>query len=59
VLTPPIPRSIRFAEAPAAGRSILQTSRTSKGAQAYRQVAAGLLASWRIRPGRRRAPDIA
>ena len=54
VLQPPIPRSVRFAEAPAAGRSILTTARTSKGAQAYRDVAAGLMRSWRIRPGRRR-----
>jgi chromosome partitioning protein len=44
VLEPPIPKSIRFAEAPAAGRSILRTSRSSKGAQAYREVAAKLLA---------------
>src|SRR5215210_6358921 len=43
VLEPPIPKSIRFAEAPAAGRSILRTSRSNKGAQAYRDVAAGLL----------------
>lgn len=42
VLEPPIPKSIRFAEAPAAGRSVLATARTSKGAQAYRQVAATL-----------------
>lgn len=43
VIEPPIPKSIRFAEAPAAGRSILRTARTNKGAQAYRDVAAGLL----------------
>jgi chromosome partitioning protein len=45
VLSPPIPKTVRFAEAPAVGRSILATSRTSKGAEAYREVAAGLLAS--------------
>lgn len=44
ILTPPIPKTIRFAEAPAIGRSVLSTARTSKGAEAYRQVAAGLLA---------------
>ena len=44
VLSPPIPKTVRFAEAPAVGRSILSTSRTSKGAAAYREVAAGLLA---------------
>lgn len=44
VLTPPIPRTVRFAEAPAVGRSILATARRSRGAAAYREVAAGLLA---------------
>ena len=43
VLEPPIPKTVRFAEAPAVGRSILATARTSKGAQAYRDVAAALL----------------
>jgi chromosome partitioning protein len=43
VVEPPIPKTIKFAEAPAAGRSILATSRTSKGAQAYREVAANLV----------------
>jgi len=44
VIEPPIPKTIKFAEAPAAGRSILATSRNSKGATAYREVAANLLA---------------
>ena len=44
VLEPPIPRTVRFAEAPAVGRSILATARSSKGARAYREVAEGLLA---------------
>jgi chromosome partitioning protein len=39
VIEPPIPKSIRFAEAPAAGCSILRTTRTHKGAEAYREVA--------------------
>ncbi len=43
VLSPPIPKTVRFAEAPAVGRSILSTARSSKGAAAYREVAAGLL----------------
>ena len=43
VIEPPIPKTIKFAEAPAAGRSILRTSRTSKGATAYREVAANLV----------------
>jgi chromosome partitioning protein len=42
VVEPPIPKSIRFAEAPAAGRSILRTTRTHRGADAYREVARGL-----------------
>jgi len=42
VVEPPIPKTIKFAEAPAAGRSILATSRTSKGAKAYREVASAL-----------------
>ena len=42
VVEPPIPKSIRFAEAPAAGRSILRTSKSNKGAQAYREVARAL-----------------
>jgi chromosome partitioning protein len=57
VLAPPIPRSVRFAEAPAMGRSILQTARGSKGAQAYRDVADGLLKTWHIGPGRRARPS--
>ncbi len=43
VIEPPIPKSIRFAEAPAAGRSILSTSTSNKGAEAYRAVAANLV----------------
>ena len=44
VVEPPIPKSVRFAEAPAVGRSILATARRSKGAAAYREVADKLLA---------------
>ena len=43
VIEPPIPKSIRFAEAPAAGRSILTTATSTKGAEAYRAVAKNLL----------------
>src|SRR4051812_3333900 len=43
VLSPPIPKTVRFAEAPAVGRSILSTSSSSKGAAAYRDVAAALV----------------
>jgi chromosome partitioning protein len=45
VLQPPIPKTIRFAEAPAAGRSILGTARGHRGAQAYRELAAQLAKS--------------
>ena len=45
VLSPPIPKTVRFAEAPAVGRSILSTARSSKGATAYREVAGSLLAA--------------
>jgi chromosome partitioning protein len=43
VIEPPIAKSVRFAEAPAAGRSILATAGSSKGAQAYREVARRML----------------
>jgi chromosome partitioning protein len=43
VLSPPIPRTVRFAESPALGRSILTSAPRSKGAQAYREVAKALL----------------
>jgi len=39
VLEPPIAKSVRFAEAPAAGRSVLSTSSRTPGAQAYRELA--------------------
>jgi chromosome partitioning protein len=45
VLQPPIPKTIRFAEAPAAGRSILGTARSHRGAQAYRELAESLSGS--------------
>ncbi|NYG60482.1 chromosome partitioning protein [Nocardioides daedukensis] len=43
VIEPPIPKTIKFAEAPAAGRSILATNKSNKGAMAYREVAANLV----------------
>jgi chromosome partitioning protein len=43
VLDPPIPRSIRFAEAPASGRSVLATAARSAGATAYRELASRLV----------------
>ncbi|UXA20648.1 AAA family ATPase [Mycobacterium sp. SMC-4] len=46
VLSPPIPRTIRFAEASASGSSVL-TGRKNKGAIAYRELAAALLKYWK------------
>jgi chromosome partitioning protein len=43
VLQPPVRKSIRFAEAPARGKSILQHAPNSPGAVAYRVLAATLL----------------
>lgn len=39
VLHPMVPRSVRFAEAPAAGRSVLEHAPSSPGAVAYRELA--------------------
>ena len=44
VLEPAIPKSVRFAEAPAAGRSVLSTAGRTPGAEAYRELALGLMA---------------
>jgi chromosome partitioning protein len=38
VLEPPVPRSVRFAEAPAAGRTIFDSAPNHPGAEAYRQL---------------------
>jgi len=43
VLQPPVRKSIRFAEAPARGKSILQHAPNSPGALAYRQLARTLM----------------
>jgi chromosome partitioning protein len=43
LLEPPIAKSVRFAEAPAAGRSIQRTADRTPGARAYRQLAESLL----------------
>jgi chromosome partitioning protein len=45
VLAPPIPRTVRFAEASASGATVL-SGRKNKGAQAYRELAQNLLAHW-------------
>jgi chromosome partitioning protein len=43
VLQPPVPKSVRVAEAPSHGCTILRHASSSKGAQAYREIAAQLL----------------
>jgi chromosome partitioning protein len=43
VLDPPIPRSVRFAEAPAAGKTIMKAGRRTPGAVAYRSFARALV----------------
>jgi len=43
VLRPPVPKSVKVAEAPSLGRSILEHAPTSKGAIAYRELADRLL----------------
>lgn len=46
VLAPPIPRTVRFAEASASGASVL-AGRKNKGALAYRELAEALLRHWK------------
>ena len=45
VLAPPIPRTVRFAEASASGSSVI-AGRKNKGALAYRELATALLNHW-------------
>jgi chromosome partitioning protein len=42
VLEPPVPKSVRVAEAPGRGRSVLEHAARSSSAEAYRTLAAGL-----------------
>jgi chromosome partitioning protein len=46
VLAPPIPRTVRFAEASASGSSVM-AGRKNKGAGAYRDLAKALLKYWK------------
>jgi chromosome partitioning protein len=46
VLAPPIPRTVRFAEASASGSSVL-AARKNKGAAAYQELAQALLKHWK------------
>ena len=45
VLEPPVPRSVRFAEAPAAGRSIVEYAPKHPGAEVYRHLVEALRTS--------------
>jgi chromosome partitioning protein len=54
VLTP-VPRSVRFAEAPGMGASILRTARRSAGAKAYQDIADELIRAWRVTKPRAKA----
>ncbi|MBV8979343.1 MAG: ParA family protein [Acidimicrobiia bacterium] len=42
VLEPPVPKSVKVAEAPGRGRSVLEHAARSSSAEAYRKLAAGL-----------------
>src|ERR1700761_4005818 len=58
VLAPPIPRTVRFAEASASGSSVL-AGRKNKGALAYRDLATGLLKHWKSgKPLASYAPEV-
>jgi chromosome partitioning protein len=46
VLAPPIPRTVRFAEASASGSSVM-AARKNKGSVAYRELAQALLTHWK------------
>ena len=46
VLSPPIPRTVRFAEASASGSSVM-AGRKNKGASAYGELAKSLLKHWK------------
>jgi chromosome partitioning protein len=46
VLAPPIPRTVRFAEASASGSSVL-AGRKNKGAVAYKELAQALIKHWK------------
>jgi chromosome partitioning protein len=43
VLDPPIPKSVKVAEAPSVGRTVLEHAPSSRPAEAYRELAANLL----------------
>jgi chromosome partitioning protein len=48
VFLPPVPKSIRFAEAPELGRSVLQHAPNSPGATAYRELAVQVIDAMKV-----------
>jgi len=54
VFDPPVPKSVKVAEAPGRGRSVLEHAPGSKGAVAYRALAEAIFSSSSRRKGRRR-----
>jgi chromosome partitioning protein len=42
VLDPPVPKTVKVAEAPSHGCTVLQHAPSSKGARAYRELAAAI-----------------
>jgi chromosome partitioning protein len=48
VFMPPVPKSVRFAEAPELGRSVLQHAPTSPGAEAYRLLAVQVVDAMKV-----------
>ncbi len=48
VFTPPVPKSVRFAEAPELGCSVLQHAPTSPGAEAYRSLAVQIVDALKV-----------
>ncbi|MFM7617405.1 MAG: ParA family protein [Actinomycetes bacterium] len=57
LIGPPIPRSIRFAESPAAARSIIEHAPSSAGAIAYREVARRIAVRLGLEPAVAAVPD--
>ncbi|MGA9597594.1 MAG: ParA family protein [Acidimicrobiia bacterium] len=55
VFDPPIPKSVRAAEAPAYGKSVLRHARSSKPAVAYRSLAKAIDGA--VRAGKRRSSE--
>ena len=59
VLFPPIPRTVRFAEASASGSSVMAGKRQNKGSAAYRDLAKALLKYWKTgKPLPTFSPDV-